>query len=203
MKKNNKFKKFIYLVLLFFFILSFQTIVYSAINGTMSVSGDAVARAEADVRITDFRLSTTNNATSSYEEFGKTHIVTEVDLLDTTSSITYYVEITNYGSVDIGIFDITGLPSGVNYSIKDYNLHDKICDENNKCNSFIKKTLELTLTTTGTYAGNVQLDFDFRTYHTVTYTDITNYNYQTDVIDGGTFKVTFQEELKRVEKLLK
>ena len=199
MKKNNKFKKFIYLVLLFFFILSFQTIVYSAINGTMSVSGDAVARAEADVRITDFRLSTTNNATSSYEEFGKTHIVTEVDLLDTTSSITYYVEITNYGSVDIGIFDITGLPSGVNYSIKDYNLHDKICDENNKCNSFIKKTLELTLTTTGTYAGNIQLDFDFRTYHKVTYTGITNNNYQAEVIDGGNFKVTFKEELKRVQ----
>ena len=200
MKKNKKLKLFS-LIFMILFCCAFQTIVYSAINGTLTVKGDAYARVEADVRITDFRLAKTNKATSSYEEFGKSHIVTEVDLTDATSSITYYIEITNYGSADIGIFDINGLPSGVNYSIKDYNLHDKICDDTGNCNSFIKKTYEMTLTTTGTYAGNVQLNFDFRTYHTVTYTDIENKGYPTEVIDGGTLKIPFQEDLKRVQLL--
>ena len=126
MKKKKNYLKLFSLIFMILFCCAFQTIVYSAINGTLTVKGDAYARVEADVRITDFRLAKTNKATSSYEEFGKSHIVTEVDLTDATSSITYYIEITNYGSADIGIFDINGLPSGVNYSIKDYNLSDKI-----------------------------------------------------------------------------
>lgn len=200
MKKNKKLK-FISLIFLSLFVLFCQTIVYSAINSTMSIRGDAYARAEADVRITNFRLASATNATSSFEEFGKTHVITELDLTDATSSITYYVEITNYGSADVGIFDITGLPDEVNYSIKNYNLHDKICDDNGTCNSFIKQTYELTLTTTSSYTGSIQLDFDFRTYHTVIYTDITNNNYPTEVIDGGNLNITFTESLKRVQVL--
>ena len=50
----------------------------------------------------------------------KNHIVTEVDLNDSSSHITYYVEITNYGSTDVGIYNITGLPENLNYQIKDY-----------------------------------------------------------------------------------
>lgn len=199
MKKNKKFKTFLYLVLLFFFVLAFQTIAYSAINGTMTLSGDAYARAEADVRITNFRLANLTYATSHYEEFGKNHIVTEVDLNNSSSQITYYLEITNYGSVDIGIYDITGLPSDVNYSIKNYNLHDKICDDTGKCNGFIKKTYEITLTTTSVYSGQVQLNFDFRTYHKVTYNGITNNNYPIEVIDGGNLSITFKENLNRVQ----
>ena len=90
MKKNKKLK-FISLIFLSLFVLFCQTIVYSAINSTMIIKGNAYARAEADVRITDFILATTNKATSSYEEFGKSHIVTEVDLLDSSSYITYYL----------------------------------------------------------------------------------------------------------------
>ena len=201
MKREYKKTTILYILLAFTICFFFSTTAYSAINGTLTVKGEAYARREADVRITGFRLATSNKATSSYEEFGKNHIVTEVDLLDSSSYITYYVEITNYGSVDVGIFDITGLPSVVNYSIKDYNLHDKICDDTGKCNSFIKKTYEITLSTNSTYMGQVQLNFDFRTYHTVTYTDITNNEYPTEVIDGGTLNITFKEDLKRVQLL--
>lgn len=111
-------------------LFTFCTIAYSAINSTMRVSGDAYARVEADVRITDFRLASANNAASSYEEFGKSHVVTEINLIDSTSSVSYYVEITNYGSSDVGIYEITGLPSNLSYSIKDYNLKEKICNDN-------------------------------------------------------------------------
>ena len=195
MRKNDKKLKLFSLIFLILFVVYFQTIVYSALSSTMKITGDAYARVEADVRITDFRLATTNNATSSFEEFGKNHIVTEIDLLDTSSYITYYLEITNYGSVDVGIFDITGIPSGVNYSIKDYNLKDKICDDSGKCNSFIKKTYEITLTTTGTYAGNVQLNFEFKRFNSIIYTGITNNNYPSSIMEGENLNVTFINDI--------
>ena len=134
MSKNKTYKKLFSFIFMILFLLFFQTMVYSAFSSTMNITGIAHSRVESDVRITDFRLASTNNATSLYEEFGKKHIITEVNLNNSSSSITYYLEITNYGSTDIGIFDITGLPNEVNYSIRDYNLHDKICDDSGKCN---------------------------------------------------------------------
>ena len=200
-ERNIKKIKILSLIFIITFLMFFSTIVYSALYTTCNITGVAYSRVEADVRITNFMLASTNNATSSYEDFAKNHIVTEIDLTDTSSSLTYYLEITNYGSIDVGIFDITGLPTGLNYSIKDYSLHDKICDDTGKCNSFIKKTYELTLITTSTYTGSVQLNFDFRTYHTIEYINITNNNYPTEVIDGGTLNITFAEDLKRIQIL--
>ena len=71
MFKKFKKKHIIYASLLIgiFSLFMFSTIVYSAINGTVKISGNAYARVEADARITDFRLASSNNATSSYEEF--------------------------------------------------------------------------------------------------------------------------------------
>ena len=196
--KKNKSKKTIIILFLIISLIFFSTVVYSSFSSTMNITGNAQARIEANVRITDFRLESTNNATSSYEEFGKNHIVSNIELKSSSSSITYYLEITNYGSIDVGILNITGLPNGVNYSIKDYNLTDKICNDSGKCNSFITKTYELTLTTSSTYVGSIKMNFDFRTYHKVTYTDITNNNYPTEVIDGGNITITFKENLKRI-----
>ena len=201
MKCKKNYLKLFSLIFIILFCYVFQTIVYSAFSSTMNINGSAHARIEADVRITDFRLASTNNATSLYEEFGKNHIITDVNLNNSSSSITYYLEITNYGSVDVGIFDITVLPNEVNYSIKDYNLHDKICDDSGKCNNFAVKMYEITLTSTSTYSGSIQLNFDFRTYHKVTYTDIENNGYPTEVIDGGNLSITFTEKLKKVSIL--
>ena len=199
MFKKFKKKHIIYASLLIgiFSLFMFCTIAYSAINGTVKISGNAYARVEADARITDFRLASSNNATSSYEEFGKNHIATEVDLVDSTSSITYYVEVTNYGSSDVGIYSISGLPSGVNYSIKDYNLKDKICDENNVCNSFIKKTLEITLTTTSTYLGSVQLTFDIRPFLNISYVGFSN-QYLNEFIAGDSVSVDLSSDNKEL-----
>ena len=195
MFKKIKKKHFIYASLLMgiFSLFSFATIAYSAINSTARVSGKAYARVEADARITDFRLASTNNATSSYEEFGKNHVVTEIDLVDSTSSISYYVEITNYGSTDVGIYSISGLPSGVNYSLEDYNLKEKICNENNVCNGFIKKTFEITLTTTGTYAGNIQLNFDIRPFLTISYVGFSN-QYLSQFIAGDNVSIDLSKD---------
>ena len=185
MFKKFKKKHIIYASLLIgiFSLFMFSTIVYSAINGMVKISGDAYARAEADTRITDFRLASSNNATSSYEEFGKNHIMTDVELVNSSSSISYYVEVSNYGNNSVGIFDITGLPSGVSYTIDDYTLKDKICDDSNTCSGFLNQTYIITLRSSGSYTGSIKLDFDFRPFLNITYEGISG-NYRNEFIAG-------------------
>ena len=84
----------------------FSTIAYSALYSTMEISGMAYARQVKDVRITDFRLSSSNNATSQYEEFGVNSISMKYNFSEESSSIMYDVEVTNYGNVDVGLFDL-------------------------------------------------------------------------------------------------
>ena len=199
MKKNNKKLKLFSLIFLILFCLYFQTVVYSAINSTMTIKGDAYARVDADVRITNFKLSSSSsNSTSSYEEFSVNTIASKFNLLDSSSSIVFDVEVTNYGSADVGILQLVGtVPTGLSYEIINYNLKDKICDDTAKCNQMAVKTFQIKfMGTPGEYEVNLELDF--RTYHKVTYTDITNNNYPTEVIDGGNLSINFTENLKKV-----
>ena len=164
--KNKNKITIITLFLCIFILFYFCTICYSAFSSTMNINGIGFSRVEADVRITDFSIcDTTNSSISMYENFSKNTISSEVSL-KSNSSITYNLEITNYGSVDVGIYSITGIPEGVNYSIDGYNLKDKICDDSGKCNSYAVKTYSLKIYTTGSsYDGVVNFQFDFRKFH--------------------------------------
>ena len=200
--KNKKQLKILSLIIAIILCCFFSTIAYSAIYTTMSINGVAYARVVKDVRITDFKLnSSSTNSTSSYEEFSVNTISTQFNLVDSSSSIVFDVEVTNYGSSDVGILNLIGtLPEGLSYEIINYNLEDKICDDTGKCNQMAVKTFQIKFTgTSGEY--EVNLEFDFRTYHKVTYTDITNNGYPTEVIDGGDLNVTFKEGLKRLKVL--
>ena len=200
--KNSKLKKFILLIIISLSIFYLQTVAYSAMSSTLSITGNAMARVAADVRITGFRLASTNNGVSYYEEYGKNHVVTGIELANWMSSITYYVEVTNYGSSDVGIYSISGLPSGLTYTINNYTLKNRICDDTGKCNQMAKKTLEITIRrssyTNTKYSGDIQLNFDFRPIYNVTYEGITNNNYPTGVIQGDNLSITFRENLNRV-----
>lgn len=192
MKKHNKFLYMLFSTILCFFV---QTMVFSAINSTVKITGNAYARVDADVRITDFNLKESNGGISYYESFGKEHISTEINLSDSSGSITYNLKITNYGSSDVVIYNINGLPENVNYSIKDYNLKDRICDTSGKCNSFITRIYEITFTTSSSYSGIISLDFEFRNYYTISYTGISG-EYQTSIIHGEDLKLNFIEAPK-------
>ena len=202
MKKNNKKLKLFSLIFLILFCLYFQTVAYSAINSTMTINGDAYARVDADVRITNFKLSSSSsNSTSSYEEFSVNTIASKFNLLDSSSSIVFDVEVTNYGSSDVGILQLVGtVPTGLSYEIINYNLKDKICYVTGKCNQIAVKTFQIKfMGTPGEYEVNLKLDF--RIYHKVSYIEIENNDYPTEVIDGGNLNITFTENLKRVSVL--
>lgn len=203
MRRQKKKLTFLLLVFAFFACFTFSTIAYSAISSTMNISGDAYARVDADIRITSFKLSSsTSNGISHYEEYSKNTISSKIQLFafEDVKSVTYDIEVTNYGNVDMGIFDITGLPSGLSYEIINYNLKDKLCDDTGKCNGMAKKTFQIKITgSPGTY--EFVLNIDFRQYHQITYKNIDSYNYPKYVIDGGTLNVTFQEKLQRISIL--
>lgn len=177
----------------------FSTIAYSALYLTMDISGIAYARPVKDVRITDFKInSLSGGATVSYEEFSSNTISTKIHLVDDYSIARFDVEVTNYGNVDVGILNITNdTDADVRFDLSDYNLTEKLCDENSKCNNMAVKTFQIEFSG---IPGDYELiyTFDFRTYHDVTYTDITNNNYPTEVIDGAELNVDFTEPLKRI-----
>ena len=200
MKKKQY--KILTLILAIILCCFFSTIAYSAVYSTMNVTGIAYARVVKDVRITDFKINDLSfSATTSYEEFSSNTISSKFNLIEPASSMIFDVEITNYGSSDVGILNLIGtLPEGLSYEIINYNLEDKICDDTGKCNQMAVKTFQIKFTgTPGEY--EVNLEFDFRTYHKVTYTNITNNGYPTEVIDGGNLNVTFADNLKKVSIL--
>ena len=203
-RKRNKLKvklniKMIRTYLLVFCIILlalFSTVVYSAISSTMTVSGDAYARVEADVRITNFSLyEASSDVVSSYEEYNKNAIASNISFPTAGSYVIYRVEVTNYGSVPVGVYSITKKNTSLNYELIDYKVKDKLCDEYGNCTTMAKKTFYIKFkgTAVGTY--NINLTFDFRVFYPVTYDGITNNGYPTEVLKGDTLTVNFTEVL--------
>lgn len=203
MKMNNKHKKLISIICMILFIFLSQTIVFSALNSTMNITGKAYARVEADIRITDFQIeNVSNNAISSYEEYGKNNLSSTVTLPNSDSYILYKVKVTNYGNINMGIKNIDGLHTNLSYELIDYSLKDKLCDENNKCNlgsvaTFYIKIKYNNFDSTNTiYSMN--LNFVFEQVFNITYEGITNNNYPTTIMLNEELNVTFTEDIPKV-----
>lgn len=152
----------------------------------MNITGIAHSRVEADVRITDFKLEETVNATSSYEEFDKDHISTSISFKENAYAI-YQVEVTNYGTTDVGIYSIEGLPDNITYELIDYNIKDKPCNNTGKCNSFSKTTFNIKFTSTNKEV-DFTLKFNFKVIHNIAYINFTG-SYPSDVYDGESLSV--------------
>ncbi|MCL2383481.1 MAG: hypothetical protein FWC79_04960 [Oscillospiraceae bacterium] len=74
------------------------SVAFSALNEDLTISGDAVFRTEADVRITGLRLvSGTNGGMEDYNsQFAVAGIITGVTLPDLESTVTYEITVTNF-----------------------------------------------------------------------------------------------------------
>lgn len=182
--------KSILVIIFFLFLVCIQSIAYSAFSSTINITGFAHSRVDADVRITKFKVyNTSNDAVSLYEEFSKNTIASNIELPTDTSSITYEIEITNYGTNSIGISDIIGLQSNLTYELIDYNLKEKLCNDDGKCNNYATKVFYIKITgLQGTY--DINLTLDFKPFLTITYTNITNNNYPTEIFYNDNLIVT-------------
>ncbi len=194
MKKNNKKIKLFSLIFLILFCLYFQTVVYSAINSTMTIKGDAYARVDADVRITGFNVyNISSDSKSNYEEYGKDNISTSVSLPYSDSYIIYKIDVTNYGA-NAGIYSIEGLPNNLSYELIDYNLSDKLCDSSGNCSYGIVSTFFIKIKYNSYDSNNsnydINLTFEFRNVYTITYSNIDNNNYKTFIMNNEALNMT-------------
>ena len=98
-KIRNKTNKYLF-YLLTIIVLSLS-VGYSAINSEVTISGEANFRVLEELRVTDVRLyETTHNGEESYRpKFTKDTLTLGVDLKEVESTVTYKMELTNYGTV--------------------------------------------------------------------------------------------------------
>ncbi len=148
-------------------------------------------RPTTDIRITAITVNgKTGDAVSNWEDYNVSKIMSSINLPNSNSSITFKVNVTNYEGTEMGIFNITGLPSNLEYSMSGYKMKDKIC-VNTKCSLNITKDIYITIKykSDGYKADNtnyvISLDFDFRPFHKITYSCITNNNFPSEIIEGG------------------
>jgi len=163
MKRNN----WIYTSLIIV-VISFLTIGYAAFTNNLNIN-DLLAhfRAEADIRITGVGVeSVAGDAITYSEDYGVDAIISEVSLPSNDSSVTYKIEVTNFGGTYMVISQINGLPDNLTYTLDNYDLNDIICDENNECTLGITKYIYLTI----------------KHKNEITEEDITIYNLDLDVV---------------------
>ena len=188
---SNK-SKFIMILLTTVSILLLQSIAYSAIASTMTIKGDAYARVDADIRITNFYVVSSTNATSSYEEFTKNNISSSINISSTTGTIQYAVEITNYSGNNMAITNITSSNQNINYELLDYELYDMLCDEEGKCNSFSKTIILINVSSTS--SQSFTLEFEFQQAYSVTYINFTNTTYRKTAIKNETLSLDLSSD---------
>ena len=181
----------IILLICIFSLFYLSTVAYSAFSSTMNITGIAKSRVETDVRITNFSIYEISNATSQYEEFSKNTLSASIEFKQ-TGTVTYKIEVTNYGAEEVGIYDITGLPEGISYEIINYNLKDKICNEYNKCNNLAVKEFYIKLSGTNTIK-EFTITMDFRTFHKITYLNLTG-QYPTEIMDRDSISIDLSNE---------
>ena len=182
-------------------LVAVLSIGYSAFGTEANISGP-VARVEVDAntRITGINVdSSTDNGLSKYEEYNITNIATRVSLPEESSTVKYKVTVTNYGNVETGILKISGLPSNLEYSLEGYTLGNKICNSSNKCTLGASRDFYITFKykadnyNSSTTEFDLNLTFDFRQFHNITYTNISGSNLPTQIIDGAKLSVSLTD----------
>lgn len=187
MEKKNKKLKFLFMIIAIIFVFIFQTIAYSSIFSTMTITGDAYARVKADVRVTDFIISeVSSDSISYYEEFGKDHLKTNVSLPSSSSYIIYKVEATNFGSRAAGIYNVTLNNSNLKYELIDYTLGAKIYDSSSeKYTLGAKQTFYIKISYNTYNSSNTSfdltIDFDFQPFYYIDYINFTG-SYQKEIM---------------------
>ena len=88
-------------------IVLFLAIGYSAFGRNLLLDDIALAvRPNEDIRVTGAWEKESNNAEVSSVDYAIRHLFSTVTLSEENSTVTYRVEITNIGNVEMGIYEI-------------------------------------------------------------------------------------------------
>ena len=179
------------------------TVGFSAFGQKLFITGMfADVRVPADIRVTGIAPEGNNSGgISNSENYDVKSIVGNITLPNADSSVTYRVEVTNFEGPEMGVYALTGLPDNLEYTLEGYELKEKICEED-KCTLGVRKEFKITIKyKDGMYKGeetfDFQIDFDFRSYHKVSYDGFTYFeDYPNEVMDRDTLEFTFNESEK-------
>jgi len=168
MNVQDKRKRLI--AILSFVLIMVTTFAYSALATNLSITGEANFRTVADIRVSDIQLDSQTGTLQEYEpKFTKDTITTGFTLNSTSSSISYNVTITNNGTIDQAIYNLTTLSSnnqGLNILIDGKPINQALPI----IVSFgTSKVVTITYSSSTPGTVNVVNKFDFRKVYYITY----------------------------------
>ncbi len=181
---------------------------WASYNASLRVSLGALVRIKADIRITDFIVSSKTNEVTNSNEFYNTDFVSgSVNLPYSDSIITYKVDVTNMElapGVHMGISSISSLPENLEIKkIEGYQIPNKICDNTNpsNCGTSAVKSFYITIgykKQNGSYLYdedntnfNFVMNFKFKRVYDITYLNMNSDNYPSTVIENNNLEITF------------
>ena len=174
---------------------------FSSLSTNLNASSSAIVRLVKDIRVTGAVLETTSSSgASNWSEYDVNNLIASVNLPNSSSTVSYDVEVTNISNVEMGILTVTGLPENLTYSISNYNLKDTLCDDTNstQCKLGSTTTLHVTVgyknngfdSSNTTYRFN--MNFDFKEVYNITYRGFNNTSsLPSTILDGETKNITF------------
>ena len=173
MKNNHKKKKkdIVFVVSsIVCLLVVLLTVGFSAYQTSLEVNNlGALVRLQKDIRVTNVSVaSTTNGGLSNYEDYNVNSITSLVTLPSVDSTITFDVEVTNLGNIEMALSSITNLGENLKYTLTGYTLDDPLCDDNDStsCKLGSKTTLHVTIgykdnVTPSSVPFIIDVDFNF------------------------------------------
>ena len=179
-KKNNSNNLFYFSMAVVFTIL-FLSVGFSAFQNDLTIENiSAAVRIDKDVRVMKVSVNSANEATSYHEDYNIANIYGSIGLTNSNSYVIYDVEVYNFGNVIMGISSASIDNENLKFEFLDYNLKDKIC-ENNQCSLGVKRTLKIKVsykenTIISNNNENFIINFKFGRIYNIDYVDIPNEN---------------------------
>lgn len=193
-QKNSNILFYFFTVILLF-IIAFLNIGFSAFQNDLAIKDiSANVRIDKDVRVMNINIDNVSEATSYYEDYNVANISGSISLNNKNSYVIYNVDVYNLGNVPMGIAEATIDNANLKFDFINYNLKDKIC-ENNQCSLGVKKRLKIKISykenaSVSNEAENFVLAFKFRRIYNVDYINISNNNdLPKEVIEGDTLNL--------------
>ena len=191
----------------------FLSIGFSALRTNVNLELEAYYEPQTNVRLTNL-ISLDLDSGGTYT---KDSVNLNVAMPNSDSEINYTVEITNFGNVEVGLYDLLIYDSSLddyisldeynatsdyplNIEITDYDIKDMICDDNDDCINGISKNVNLQLTyksnaysLLSNYNFDLNIKFVFKQMYNVTYEGLVLTDPPSKVIGSSIFSVDLED----------
>ncbi len=195
---TNYKRRNILLCFLLSFIVICLSVGFSSFQNNLTIdSALAHVRVDKDVRIMGVHVNSVNDAISNYENYNVSSIEGGAILNSADSYVIYDVNVYNLGNVDVAIGSINIDNENLKVEFVDYNIGDKICNDD-KCKLGVNKVIKVKISyvdgkfDSSTSNQGFVVNFTFGAVYSATYVgfdDTTGFN--TTAIEGMEFITSF------------